>query len=132
MAVRGRPVIVCPVAVSTTEGATSTVIAGSDLSAVTPALGDCAVLAVAKFIGRDTSNGNSVGGEMMQTFKYVSGVLTMDGTMVVSSALGGVPGLLASVPLFASSSTTVQAKMTGVAITTISWVCWMELYVNGA
>lgn len=132
MATRGRPVIVCPAAVSTTDAVTNTVIASVDVSTIAPAVGDCAIYAVGRFTGRNTSNGDSVGVTIAQTLKYVSGVLTLDGLIATPSAIQGVAALLLSVPTVAVTGTTVQAKMVGIAGVTISWTCWLELYVNGA
>ena len=112
--------------VLTTADATPTVATNASAVIPTGAGGHVEVTAT----GRNTATGASFSMKVIRSFKNVSGTLSLNGTIGVIAAATGDAGLLTALVDVTSSGTTVQPRVTGIAVTSIEWLVSAEYFVN--
>lgn len=72
-------------------------------------------------IAKKTSNGTVMSSTISQSFRNVSGTLTLAGTAVNIVSPTGDATLLTATLSFSVSGTTLQPQVTGIAATTLEW-----------
>lgn len=109
---------------STTDAATTTTIG----SFTVPSNGSYHI--EARVTGRNTANGDTVSAVVAGRFKRVSGTLSIIGTILSISALGGDAGLTTCVVSIDTNSDDIRVRATGVIATTIEWFTDMQIWIN--
>lgn len=109
----------------TTANATPTVSAATSYVVPSGASGYVEVTAVLKDASQNTA---SV--KVSRSFKNVSGVLSLVGTLSSLLAINGDAGLVTAVLGLTTSGTTVQPQVTGIAATSIEWLISAKYYVH--
>jgi hypothetical protein len=112
--------------VFTTTTATPTVATNASATIPSGAGGHVEITAT----GRNTSTGASASMKVIRAFQAPSGVLALVGTIGVIAAATGDATMVAIVIDVTLSGSTVQPRVTGIALTNIEWLVSAEYFVN--
>jgi len=92
-------------------------------------INNCIIRVEGVLIGKDGSNNGTtcrIGG----TFGAISGTVTLRGSAVVLFASIGDTAISVSVGTLDASSNIIRLRITGVALTTITWTGWLEIWTG--
>jgi hypothetical protein len=108
-----------------TSDATPTVSAATSFVIPSGASGYVECLAILK----DGSQNTAVV-KVGRSFRNVAGTLTLTGALSTVVAIAGDASMLTALVAFATSGTTVQPRVTGIAITNIEWLLDVRYWIH--